>query len=464
MDEQEENVIDINEIIRAQNANADIRTVIGFFESTRNKSNRLKRTHVASIYADAMLGGELGKHYLPDLEYQPFVILADSIGQKHVCEVKPGDVLVRKDKQWLRSTVSWASAKACKSFTNVSKIADFHLAARDIDSVVSTILDICPYIKETAIPAFRFRDDPGYCFSRLDFIPAAGEHPTFDAIGSYLEDPVMYDTLKWFIGELFNTGELEQKMLWIYGDGGNGKGTIIRMLSSVFKSAAISIGTDKQDLDKFWSAALIGKRVAIGTDVENIYVIDHPAVKAISGNDPVPVRDMNSRQRSEFIPCQFIFTSNYKPHFKGKTHQERRLLYVGFRKGKPDFIDNFREKITEETPHFLHACISFWERCRDTGVIPQAASALDDLALEGTEDIHGILDSMWQGKPRYVFGGEQLKMDCSVLWQHVQPKNHFAKSDIIRVLEKDYGVRKIRWKCPIRKRAVWVFSGMADNI
>jgi len=433
----------------------------------REQPRRMKRKDAVRVFVSKLLGEDLGNAYIPfDLDFKKFVISADDDGAKRVLKIRAGDVLSLKSAEYLTATVRYA-AKSLRTNAPANKagdtaLNDFHFCGDDYKKITTELMASFPYIKTKDIASFRFKTEPGYCWSRLAFEIEAGAHPTFDAIGTYLETPQMYDTLKWYIGELFNKGDLAQKILWMYGEGGNGKGTIVKMIERVFKDAFVSIGTDKADLDKHWTAGLIGKRIAVGTDVENIYIVDHPAVKAISGGDAVPVRDMNRRQVSMELPCQFIFTSNFKPHFRGKKHQARRLLYVGFRPGDPLYIEAFTDMVAKETPYFLNTCIEFWSDCKRRNYIPSDATALSVLEQEGKEEIHAYLDAMFGGKPRFLYGAG-YRMDCDILWQFVQPKNHFVKADITRVLATDYGVKKENVKCSIRKRSVWTFIGMGSN-
>lgn len=434
---------------------------------SKEEPKRMRRKDAHRVMASKIMGGDLGNAYIPfDINFRKFTISSDEDGSKRILKIRDRGVLSQKNQEYLLSTVQFAAASLRTSAPpdRVGSVAriDFDFSGDDYKKIAAEIMAGFPYIKTSDIAPFRFKTEPGFCWSRLNFEVEPGEHPTFDAIGAYMETPEMYSTLKWFIGELFNKEDLAQKILWMYGEGGNGKGTVVKVIERVFKNAFVSIGTDKADLDKHWTAGLLGKRVAVGTDVENIYVIDHPAVKAISGGDPVPVRDMHRSQISMELPCQFIFTSNFKPHFKGKKHQARRLLYVGFKPGDPLQIGGFRELIKKETPFFLHTCLEYWKSCRENNHIPSDASALTVLEQEGKEEVQAYLNAMIGGKPRFLYGAG-YKMDCDVLWQFVQPKNHFIKSDITKVLATDYGVEKRYVKCPVRKRSVWIFSGMANN-
>ena len=106
-------------------------------------------------------------------------------------------------------------------------------------------------------------DDPGLCFHRLTFVPDhTMETPVFDEFLSRCSDPM---ALKCFIGSLFYPQADRQQYLWMFGDGGNGKGSIMRFLAKLM-GPAYSSEVPPIKGDKFWTSGLQGKRLVAFPD------------------------------------------------------------------------------------------------------------------------------------------------------------------------------------------------------
>lgn len=469
MTEQDDkkNVIDISSIIKAQSAPNEIKTMVRFIEASRNKSNRLKRTHVAAIYADAMLGGPIGHQYLPGLKFQPFVILADALGQKQICEVKDQDVLIRKDKQWLRSTVAWAGAKACQSFDTASMVADFHLAAKDVDSVVSTILDTCSYIKDSAVEPFRWLSEPGYCWSRCAFDPTPYDENSTPAYLKLFDGTLAHDdmliTLESFLGAVFTKGVMPERFLWVYGPANAGKGSVLNVARHIMGSAFSTPSFNTAQMSsQHWTASLVGKRLAVGTDVNNTTIVHDDNFKAMTGGDSVNIRPLYKDAYTERLPVLFAITSNKRPKFKGEDYVQRRIAYVEFKEREsnshaPD--ESIKKAVLDEAPYI----VSRWlDAYRKYPSIPNAEHALGALAEEVSADDLDVFDKEYNGRPRFIFGPDK-RMKPARLWEILDEKNAFKQSDLLQVLKKQRGVSRVQLLDPKTKFKTRYLVGIGEN-
>lgn len=459
-------IIDLENVKRIQAAK-DAKKLIQSYEDARSKKTELlRRKDAIDIFADKMAGGAIGNHFIPyPLQFQPFTILGDVAGQKTIYEIHEGDVLALKSLDYLRTTIFYAM----RSIENIQaqdafKITkDFAFSCEERAKVAKALLDNYPYIKESSVPSFRFKSEPGFCFSRMPFDPAPGPAPCWEKIRDSVSMPSMFDTLRWFIGEIFRNENLEEtmkeKILWIYGKGGTGKGSLLTMLYKAF-GPAYGIVPGQQARDKYWTSSLFGKRIAVGDDMNDTYILENEEIKRISGKMLTERRGMHSAPVPHLFLLQFIFTSNFKPHFTNEDHQSRRLLYVEFKERTGPVDPEFKNNLVKESAAIIHDCIEY-RRGHDEPPSQDFA----DLVEESTSHITEVLDSMIGSRPALLFG-EKHRMDPADLWSMFGPgevRKKF-KSEVLKVLADRYRVEMRAVNCQRRGRKVKMLIGVGRNL
>lgn len=112
--------------------------------------------------------------------------------------------------------------------------------------------------------------------------------PIFDA---WLDHALPADTvdLVWeVLGYMLYNGNPFQKAILFHGDGGNGKGTVLRVIERLVGAGNRS-AVNLRDITegKFEVAGLFGKLANIAGDIEARYLRDSAKFKAITGQDPI---------------------------------------------------------------------------------------------------------------------------------------------------------------------------------
>jgi hypothetical protein len=463
---------DVNEFLNASIERAtrinkiedqEARNIAIEMDGRRNEdTGKLQKADMIYAFADKMCGGEVGNFWIPtELKFCPFVILMR--GKKEVCELKEGEVLKEQSIDWLISTIHYAKKSLMKEGSRNELYLFSFTDEADYQKISKQIMNMHPYITEEAIEPARFKSDPGYCWARIPFDPEPGPTPHFDKILEQIKTENMRNSLKWFIGELFNDGELAQNILWIHGEGGVGKGSLINTIASAFGDAWQSISVDKQSTsDRYWSSSFKNARVAFGDDVNDKYILEKEVVKQISGGMKAPVREMNKNPYSKFFKCHFVFTSNKKPHFTAEDYQSRRLVYVEFGPRLGPLDTKFAGRLKKEASAIISHCIDYWKE----NELPEQ-DGFEELRQESLESYYDVLDAMDNGKPRFTFS-EGLLAESEAVYrviaQHHRGFNDLVKRDYKRILEKDYNVKQIRKKCPKRRRQIRHFEGMCITV
>lgn len=158
------------------------------------------------------------------------------------------------------------------------------------------------------------------------------------------------------------TGECsEEQALFIWGKGGNGKGTLTNMLMNLFGDFACAFPIKavlKNPFEQGADAAtpafsmLQWARLAIAEEIPAGAVLDFAKFKLITGRDPIPVRPLYGEYSVIKRPTHtMIFSGNYLPELKdpNDTGIQRRLLNINF---DQDFTQNpdvhLKDRLVEE--------------------------------------------------------------------------------------------------------------------
>ena len=119
------------------------------------------------------------------------------------------------------------------------------------------------------------------------------------------------------------------KMLFLLGPGGNGKGTLSRVLMSLHPMSAIgSVGiTDLNDERK--RTSLVGKLVNVSGEQNRMNLVSDAYLKKITGGDPVDVRRLyGETQNNVYLTVRFLELVNEMPAISTAGEAMRRRLMI----------------------------------------------------------------------------------------------------------------------------------------
>lgn len=125
------------------------------------------------------------------------------------------------------------------------------------------------------------------------------------------DDPEMHRHMWEVIGYLLMTGNPLQKIFLLYGEGGNGKGTMLRVIRSLLGRANYSsISMHQLVDDRFATSGLYGKTANISGDLSSRFLSDPQILKEITGGDSINA-SRKFGHSFEFVPYAVpIFASN----------------------------------------------------------------------------------------------------------------------------------------------------------
>lgn len=239
-----------------------------------------------------------------------------------------------------------------------------------------------------------FKDQLGYCFHRVPFQPKPGETPTWDSVTCRMTNA---DAFMMFIASMFHSGSYNQQYIWIYGEGGEGKGSIGRWLNKIFGQSFISLSTIPKS--QFWKAALVGKRCVVFSDWSNACFVTGGEFKGMVGGDIQQIEEKYERPYKTYLNNKYIFFSNEKPYIASEASDLRRLIYCHIDpidESKKEY-DAFESKLWDESAAFLHRCFELYAaNCPNHQPIPFNHTQTIELAAENESEYEGLLQGSFK--------------------------------------------------------------------
>ena len=252
-------------------------------------------------------------------------------------------------------------------------------------------------------------------------------------------------TLQQWFGICAQGTSRDQKVLFLYGPGGNGKGVLLRTVATLLGGHAVNAPRDMLMLGKYSQHTthivdVLNARMAIATEVDDDATWDTALVKDITGGDPMSVQRMRQDPFRITARCSLTISGNRKPALKGIDQAiKRRFMVATFNfkveKVIPDLEKLFVEK---EGPAILRWIIDgSVARCKskdglfiapvileDTEDYFAEENVLQDFIDTYLEPAEGDADPAWKVKTADVYA--VWKDYCSRSGRSAGARNSFT--------------------------------------
>lgn len=234
-------------------------------------------------------------------------------------------------------------------------------------------------------------------------------------------DMEMQKFLQQWAGYCLTGDTSEEKLLFLYGHGANGKGSYVETLAKI-------MGTYFQEPDQelFIAkkhsrhrqeiAVLAGARMISATEVPATADWDETFLKKVTGGGTISANFM--RQNSFEFPIQFKITvsGNDKPTFRGRISEaiRRRFLLATFPNIAKPIDTTFKPGLLREAPGILRWAINgLVDKLANGLMVPQSVMDATDKYMED-EDLFGT----WiKEKVQKVIGGQAKPGDMLNSWR-----------------------------------------------
>jgi len=284
------------------------------------------------------------------------------------------------------------------TLTTVHK--DFDSASpQDIIHMQKFIRIMAPGIDQNTILPIAEKSTPGLTYERLAYdLNVDGPTPTWDSILVRCSNE---KALRAFFGSIFDPKADRSQFIYIYGEGNEGKGSMIEALSQGLGSAHIGMVAQK---DTTWFAGTVyDKRLVTFGECDDFKYAMSEHIKAITGNDTTTINQKFAPLFKAKALCKFMFASNTKPRVFNTPAHKRRLIYSEIQPwtGKAIPVKVFVAKLVEELPAFLSSCKKIYDQvCPEGGVIPTDELVFINLMEENDHELEDIVDEFFIVDPR----------------------------------------------------------------
>lgn len=291
---------------------------------------------------------------------------------------------------------------------------------------------------DPATPAFRVLDPS---------ILNPGPTPNWDSFLSRIDYPEIFKAYIWSVFEPKNKG---RQVLWIRGEGQDGKSTVVNAIANFLghdHTFSMSLKTLNND---FFTGMAFGKRLAVYMDCKNLQLLRSSEIKSIVSGDTVDINIKHQQQFSAKIHCRLIVLSNYSPSITYNDASERsRLLFLTVKsfEGRELGDPNFEPNLIAEMGHFLYKCREAYAAlCPNHGemIVPPEMDASIKINCSGLDA--DIIEQFIEEMLEFGSGKEIKKTDLSKALKAYQIHNYaggnipFSFESLIRQLMQSHGV------------------------
>jgi hypothetical protein len=268
----------------------------------------------------------------------------------------------------------------------------YQMSVKEAMACVAYWMSTTPPIEEPK--AIGQKNDNGIFYHRLDFNfndPITDETPYMDEFLSRTECP---NEIMAGVGSMFIPESNRQQYFWMFGDGGDGKGSFAGALVPLFGNSFAPSVAPKNGAQKYWTDTLVGKRFVLFPDCNNYGFINEGIFKAATGDDKVQCEIKGGKIYASYLNCKFWFLSNKQPLIDGSRASLRRAIYTYVRPPTGNYNELNPEVANHmklEAPTFVRKCIKkYHEICPLHSMIKFQSDSVD-LLVDTNEEFYADL-------------------------------------------------------------------------
>lgn len=291
----------------------------------------------------------------------------------------------------------------------------------------------------------------GLCWHRLPWDVKEMPTPLFDEILSRASHPKQ---LQAFIGSLLIYESSRQQYLYLYGDGENSKGSLLR-----FKRRLTGRAYRAEDVSKtrsqFWASNLLGARLVGFGELDEPNFITSGFFKTLTGGDSIRMERKNEAAFTGELICKFVFNSNYPPEISSNRADLRRLVACKFQPlpaGKRIADDKFDNMLWSEGPGIVQKCLQVYrELCSEHGPIPMPEEDSMELASQSEEEFECLVEKYFEVYEWDKMDPEDYKTlkfispgGMMFLYKQERIFNTKKQGRFVAYLERKHNVKRVR--------------------
>jgi hypothetical protein len=225
------------------------------------------------------------------------------------------------------------------------------------------------------------KSEKGLCFNRL---PYNSENDVFKAplFQEFLSRCDNAKALMIFLGSLFFEDSDRQQYIWMWGQGGDGKGSLIKVLRAIFADQYHS-EEGQHVSSRFWTHGLLDKRIVVFPDCNNYMLPLTGIFKMVTGEDPIRVEPKGRNSYTAELRCKVMVVSQQPPQISSQEAEFRRLILCQVQPPGVVLDFSYKDRLMREAPYIIGTCkAAYLDNLLRGGAIPVEREAMELLALE----------------------------------------------------------------------------------
>lgn len=287
----------------------------------------------------------------------------------------------------------------------------------------------------------------------------------------YESDKDLIGFIKRFLGYSLTGSVKEQCLLCLYGQGANGKSTMIDTVMRIFGSYGYTMpfSTIEHMTRSAISndvAALYGKRYVVASETQEGVKLNEGRIKSLTGSEPITARFMYKDYFTFEPVAHFILAFNHKPIIVDDTEGAWRRLHLVkhnriFKANERD--KDLPEKLKRELPGILNWLIEGCIEWQQSGlIVPRSV-------LEATEEYRQEMNPIKQFiEDVCVMGNFHVRV--TDIWaaynawaDDIGERHKLGHRAFNSRLESMGFARKPVWTSPKKQEKCWTGIGLAAN-
>jgi len=178
-----------------------------------------------------------------------------------------------------------------------------------------------------------------------------GPTPAWDEFLTRLDDPETFLAWLWML----TLPKASRQILWIRGDGMDGKSVVGSALVRIFGQAAQAVTDESFETDarRWLTGALFGCRLVIVDDTKRSKLLQSGSIHRITGGGTVSAEDKGRAQYTFEVNTAVFVTSNYSPEVGRNRADRSRLLSLNVRGAGHAADARWIDRLVEEFPRLL---------------------------------------------------------------------------------------------------------------
>jgi putative DNA primase/helicase len=260
----------------------------------------------------------------------------------------------------------------------------------------------------------------------------------------------------------------EHKFAFVYGLGGNGKGTFMNAIMGIMAgyhrdSPMETFVASNNDRHPTELAALAGARLVTATETQAGKRWDESKLKRLTGGDPITARAMREDFFTYRPQFKLVFQGNQKPEIRDMDlAMKRRTHLVPFTHQPPKIDMQLGEKLEQEFPQILAWMI---EGCLEWQKIGLVAPALVEAATEEYFAENDPIGS-WLAECTTAGSSNTRSLDLFGSWKEWANQRNYYVGHIARFTSMMQARGIVKRQHPLTRRAefVGITLNVEDNL